>query len=197
MLPDYPKVKKELEKAYFLIFKKLVEGYTPDPFFRQVQVFEGGKTAIVREDGTKDETNPFQVESLFTISTKEIPNLKIDEILKRIDETAMQLSSERQKRLYQSLSDQLERAGRMMDGEGRSISAEVILEALDNVMITFDEGGNPQIPTLVIHPDLADKAKAADEEFKKSPELRERYDQIISKKREEWNAREASRRLVG
>jgi len=197
MLPDFPKIKNELAKAYFQIFKKMVEEYTPDPFLRQVQVFEGERTAIVREDGTKDENNPFKVESLLTISTEEIPTLRIEEVLKRLNEMAKQLSSERQKKLYQSLSDQLDKAGRMMEGKGRPLSAEVILEALDSVMITFDEKGVPQIPTLVIHPNLLDKAKAADAEFQKDPKLRARYDQIISKKREEWNAREATRRLVG
>jgi hypothetical protein len=47
------------------------------------------------------------------------------------------------------------------------------------------------------HPKLAEAANRAFAELKSNPQLKKELDWIISQKKEEWRAREASRKLVG
>lgn len=42
-----------------------------------------------------------------------------------------------------------------------------------------------------------ERLKAVEQEFESNPELQKRYDELMARKREEWRAREADRKLVG
>jgi hypothetical protein len=64
------------------------------------------------------------------------------------------------------------------------------------VQIAFDEQGNPRLPTLHIGPDLEASASQVLEEASKDPSAQARLNEIIERKREEWNAEQDRRKLV-
>jgi hypothetical protein len=87
--------------------------------------------------------------------------------------------------------------GNEIDGGGRPLSAELILDAWEKVQIDFDSDGGPQWPTIVVHPTQKDRLIAELSRLDFDLELRRRREALLTRKREEWRAREASRILVG
>ena len=63
--------------------------------------------------------------------------------------------------------------------------------------IDFDKDEQPELPTIVVHPDvfknIAEKLAA----FENDPEFRRKRAEILARKKLEWRAREADRKLVG
>jgi asparagine synthetase B (glutamine-hydrolysing) len=53
------------------------------------------------------------------------------------------------------------------------------------------------MPVVHINPAQEEDVKAMIRRLETEPELKKRYDAIMMKKREEWRAREADRKLVG
>jgi phosphoglycolate phosphatase-like HAD superfamily hydrolase len=63
--------------------------------------------------------------------------------------------------------------------------------------INFKEDGTPEELKLVTGPGAKERIKTLIEEYENSSELKEEYDRLMQKKKEEYDAREASRILVG
>jgi len=101
------------------------------------------------------------------------------------------------KHMFQTIEAGVKSVGNELSAGGKPITAELILDALDKVLVDFDADGQPQWPTIVVHPSLSDRLKAEDARFGSEPALAQRFAEIIERKREEWRAREASRVLVG
>lgn len=78
--------------------------------------------------------------------------------------------------------------GNVVDAQGQSIW-EAQLEMLETIEIHFDEDGNPTLPSLVLHPDTADKLGDPPDGFV------ERFNEILTRRRDEWLAQRRTRRL--
>jgi hypothetical protein len=98
---------------------------------------------------------------------------------------------------YRSMSETLDRAGQSISAQGRPLSAEHILEMLTKIQIDFDQSGTPRLPEIHIHPRMQEAADKAMRELQTNAELGRQWEALIVQKKEEWRAREASRRLVG
>ena len=68
---------------------------------------------------------------------------------------------------------------------------------METIWINFNADGTARMPTMVISPSNQESVKAMIQQMENSPELKKRFDYIMTEKREEWNAREADRILVG
>ena len=71
----------------------------------------------------------------------------------------------------------------------------MLLQALEAILIDFDEDA-PQLPTLVCHPDAAGRFKEVVEMAMTTEPYKTQYQEIITKKKREFNEREACRKLV-
>ena len=68
---------------------------------------------------------------------------------------------------------------------------------LETIQLEFYPDGRPHELHVVGRLFTPDRIKAADEELQHNPELEKRHDELMARKREEWRAREADRKLVG
>jgi hypothetical protein len=84
-----------------------------------------------------------------------------------------------------------------VDAKGKKLDVELILQMLETIQLEFYPDGGPHELHVVGGLFSPERLKAVDEEFQNNPELQKRHDDLIARKREEWRAREASRKLVG
>jgi len=80
------------------------------------------------------------------------------------------------------ISEVCDASGQTIDAEGRDF-VDVMIETLETIDISFDENGEHNL-TIVMHPDTL--AKLQDKQ--PTPEQEARIQQILERRREEWNA---------
>ena len=76
------------------------------------------------------------------------------------------------------------------------MTADMILEMLDRMELSFDDEGNWQPPRIIHGPALAATAAEVQKQLGVDRTLRARQDAIVNRQREEWRVREARRKLV-
>ncbi|MGA7326248.1 MAG: hypothetical protein WBX25_17630 [Rhodomicrobium sp.] len=69
-------------------------------------------------------------------------------------------------------------------------------ESGDLMEIEF-ENGQPKMPSIIIGPNNAARMEQLSTEAEENPEIQRRYDDLVAKKKEQFLAREASRKLAG
>lgn len=93
--------------------------------------------------------------------------------------------------LIQSISDVTDRTGNVMDAQGGPPTPDLILDLLEKMSISFDDEGNPQMPTLYAHPEMVDRLL----ETPYTEEHERRRQAILARKKEEFFAKKRTRRL--
>jgi hypothetical protein len=198
MIPDFPVLKKELNRAITRFMRerfKFHQGPLSD--VPQGRVFEGRRNVIVREDGSEDETKIREVSAETRIAADEIRELHLPKLLEKLDATVQEMAATQARHFYETISEGAEKIGNTVDGGGQRFTAELFLQAIERIWIEFNADGSPQMPTIHISPNQTDDVKRTIERLESEPDLKKRFDAIMTKKREEWRAREADRKLVG
>jgi hypothetical protein len=197
MLPDYPAVKREINRMLDRFLQQRVAKHLG--FWGTVprsQVFEGTRTYQQHSEEEGQETNFEEISASTSIAVSEIPTLTFEEILHRLDKSASQLAESMGRTSTAEMDRIVTAAGQVIDGKDIP-TTETILRALEKIEITFDELGDPIWPTLMCHPDKEESLKKALELVRSDPAYRQRFDDVLQKQRERERAREASRSLVG
>jgi hypothetical protein len=122
--------------------------------------------------------------------------MSLAEIMRRIDGVAQKLADELAKNIYGVASEAAQEVGNVVKAHGK-ITGEAILEVLEKIEIPFDDEGNPELPSIHIHPDMTETLKEALLSLRENPDLRARHEELLRRKKEIWRAREARRKLVG
>jgi hypothetical protein len=198
MLPDYPSLKKEISEVLQIVFRKRVENYTIG--MREIpktRVFEGKGMLIRRKTGEEDETSFMSSEIIFEIKMDEIPEMSINDLINKIDEAAREMAEKMETGFFKAISEVLDEKGQTVKQKGKPLSGKSILNVLDKIFIPFNKDGSPEMPTIFMHPNLTESMKKALSDLQSVPELKKEHDEIMQRKREEWRAEEASRKLVG
>lgn len=198
MLPDFIGLKKEIDSVLTLFMRKRFKFYcTGIQDVPKEQLFEGTGMTVQRASGDIDESAFFKNSTEFSISYHEVPNLSLQNILEKLDNVAKDMADQVQKTFYLKINKDLDRMGRTVDYKGKPFSAEAILAALESIQIEFNDDGKHNDLQIHIAPQLEESAKKAFYDLENDPTLKKRHEELMMKKREEWRAREASRRLVG
>lgn len=198
MLPDLPNLKSEIQKILDLYLAKQINirlgfiGESP----KQI-IHEGNRTRVIREDGSVEETELQMASAEITLNIDDIPFFTPEKRLSMINETADKMAKNMSTMLLESLQGTLEKAGRVIDQKGKPLDADAIFSLFEFTQIDFDRAGMHVPFSLVLSPELFEKAAQTLERIKSDPKLRERYEEIMLKKRMEWLDREAARKLVG
>ena len=198
MLPDLPALKGDLQEVLDDHLRALA--HSKLGVFSQVKrvhVHEGDRMRTVRADGSVEESGFRKASAEMVIRRSDVPTLTPEARLDMIDKMAAEMAEKVSKGLFDSLNATLEAAGQTVDNRGKPLSLEVFFEVLEKMHIDFDENGQPTGLQLVIHPDLAPTLRQLQEQFQTDLELQRRHRDLMDRKRTEWRAREAARKLVG
>ncbi len=151
---------------------------------------------ITRSDQTQSDTGIQQLSTTMEIKFSEIPDLTFEKAIAKYDEAILEI-------VRKQTGFALERIGadlptsQSVDAKGRKLDAEMILQALEKIQIEFYPDGRPHELHTIGGLFSEERLKAVEQEFQNNPELPKRYDELMARKKEEWRAREASRKLVG
>jgi hypothetical protein len=198
MLPDFPVLKSELNGAITRFMRMRARVHQgPLAEVPRGLVFEGHANVIIREDGSEDITRMFEASSELRIPTDEIRELHLPVLLQKLDKSAHDIVAAQAKHFYETLAEGTEKAGTALDAKGGRLTVELFLRMIETILIDFKADGSPEMPVVHINPAQEEDVKAMIRRLETEPELKKRYDAIMMKKREEWRAREADRKLVG
>ena len=194
MLPDYPEEKQKLSNIWTdYLDQKTNQLLGPFSMAVQFTHHEGNRWRIERSDGSLSETEYDAVQGEFSVSLDEAPTLTPEKIVAKLDIAADQMASKMAKGIFATLAQAANEAGNSINAKGQSLTKEMFLELISRIQIDFDKDGKPIMPTMIVPPGFD---RSILDEWSKDPEMRKKHDEIMIKKREEWNEREACRKLV-
>lgn len=157
-----------------------------------------GKTLIhnTLDNSSRQKTMSYQKTQFeYVFKYDKIPDMQPEDVLKIVDEKAEAMGEEMAKYQFKVLDETVKEAGNVVDAKGQKPSIEMFLDVLEKISITFDKDGKPNMPTLVIGHKQANDWKAVIEQSK-TPEIDEKFNEIMKKKKEEYDAEQAGRKLV-
>jgi hypothetical protein len=161
------------------------------------RIFEGENNSIIRPDGA-EEVNPMTTSSAeLIVKGSELKDLDLNTLLQKLDYLAIDMAKQRSKITYSSLQNGIETVGNTIDASGKKLTPELLLQMLEKIFLDFRPDGVPILPTLHIHPSMKESVEQLLKAMDENPKYADCFNAIIAKKREEWNAREADRSLVG
>lgn len=198
MLPEFPVLKDELNRAitrFMRMRASLYGGVTAT--VPQSRTFEGHQHVISRPGEEPEPSKMFQASSEVKFSGDEIQDIRLDQVLARLDQIAKDMAEQKAKQFFATITEGSQRAGTAVDAKGSPLTPELYLETLQKMLVAFHSDGSPIMPTLVVHPNMRDTVEAMKNQIENDPILRRRFEEIMRNKREEWRAREADRSLVG
>lgn len=124
-------------------------------------------------------------QSEWIVSLDEALDFDLDEFITRLYTMSEKHASQATKNILAHISAVSEEYGQVVEAKGREFF-EVICESLEKLEFVFDEEGKHNM-TLVLHPDNVKLMESL------TPEQRSVIDQIVQRKREEWNAKRRRR----
>lgn len=197
MLPDFPKLKKQLRLLFRQRLRQSFGHQAPViSELRKHQSHEGDTFTIHRLDGSVSTTAYQKTEVQFTIQKKDLPRLTPQELIAKIDDAAGKMAEEASKHLFEELERAVAEVGNVVNAQGKPISSELLLQMLQKIQMDFDEEGRPRGLTMVVGPKLAEALKLLIPQWESDPEFSRRHRALMEMKREEWRDRESRRKLV-
>lgn len=126
------------------------------------------------------------------VTMDDVYGFNLEKLCLDIYEYAQSFLKDMTKSMFSTLSQVTDFTGNVIDGKGKGVSHEMLIEMLEKIHIDFDQDGNPLLPSIVIHPDMANSF----EKLKSDEDLyKPRIDEIINRKREAYYAEKGCRGL--
>jgi hypothetical protein len=138
------------------------------------------------------EHEPLMIESRIIIKFDDVRSCNLDALSEQVDSMAEERLSIVMPHFFSVIGKTSEAAGTGTDARGKPFSFDSFLEGLEKVEIRFDREGQPILPTLVVHPLMAQQIASLPPP---TEEQQRAYDDLISRKRGEFNARRRYRKL--
>ncbi len=196
MLPDYPEIKKKIFDVYTARVNNIIK-YSSFGSFVKHTIFEGHKNRIIRHDGTVDDTEFKELASNISIDLKNFEDMSVEDIMKKVDECAFEMAKQQLHHFVKVIENTVNSVGNTVKCDGEPFQPKHFFDMLEKVEISFNKDNAPNLPTFVAATDTLNIVAEVLKMIKDTPELKEKMDNILKKKRSEWRDRESSRKLVG
>jgi hypothetical protein len=138
------------------------------------------------------QNQPMEILTRYVFTFNEIRSCDKQAFATQMDNAADQTLSVVMPRFFEMIRRTSDAAGTAIDVGGRPFTFEVYLEMLARVQIDFDNQGKPDLPQLVMGPEMA---RRLHEQPPPTQNQLERFAALIEKKRKEHNDRRRCRKL--
>lgn len=190
---DLPEYDRAFGEFFFEAINELMR--QKSPLLNKIPSHKVDRLPISRnsfEDGKVLDSPPFEIgASLIAMRTDCIAN-NVSVVAELVDDAAEQAVKIVVPQILETVGRLSQAAGTAVDAKGQKLSHDLMTESLDAVEIDFDDGGNPIFPTLVASPILLNALAKLPP---RTPEELARYNAMIERKREAFNARRRYRKL--
>jgi hypothetical protein len=186
----------EYRSAFGIFFHKALNALmkAKDPVLNMIKVEEREHIPthqVTTSTGETVELEAIVSEMGFILNHSDLVNGAFEALILNLDDAADQGLKVLMPKIFEYLGQVCDATGNVVDGRGQPFSFDHVLEALEKVQIDFDEAGNPELPTMVVSPEVFQKLKMNPP----TPEQLRKRDEIIERKRGEHNARRRTRQI--
>ena len=199
MLPDFPKIRKELEARTMLKLFEMARQIEPVlGEIRGVTQHEGDVIAYdqLTQHGVKVVTEDFKESRIqFETKVEDVPTLVGEKLDIKLWGIAEQMAAQLAGSLRQTLDTTTREVGNAVDAQGAPISKELWLQTMQRLEMTFDSAGRPQ-HIFWAGPKMIEFMRKAWEDWTQDREFMRKYKELLAQKYEEWRDRESCRKLV-
>lgn len=197
MLPTFPKSQKILSDEWNQrMFAKKNDTFPLELHPPILQIVEGKDSDFERDDG---KIKSFNIK-LHSVSVRhQIENdrgMTLEEFRKKADEAGEGLGKDMWQSITETITQAVAETGNEVKVKKGNLTQDDMLKMLETRAHNFDEFGMPQ-GRLVCGSEFANEVKQRIEEWKDDKGFHAKAEEIIRRKKAEFNEREARRRLVG
>lgn len=188
----------EYSRAQFEFFCDAVRGMmaAQDTLYGSIPIAEPSEVLPVTQNtmpsGEVVQNQPLMVQSSVIFQWDDILSCNLEALAEQVNKSAEERLSQVMPHFFDAFHRTSAAAGTAMDAGGRPFSFELFLEGLERIELQFDRDGKPHLPTLVVHPSMAEKLRSMPPP---TAEQQKALDDLIERKRTEFNARRRHRKL--
>ncbi len=135
---------------------------------------------------------PFVVSARYETTFQDVMAFDIDSLICQIDGLAEQTLSVVMPRLFEAVGKTSDAVGNSVDARGKHFSFDIFFECMEKLEMSFDREGNPERPVFVVNPKMAEYISSLPPI---TEEQQKKLDDLIQRKRTEFNARKRDRKL--
>ncbi len=157
---------------------------------------EGDAARFVGDDGSEHVVDYKEVVSERVVTDEELMTMQFADIIQMASNLGTDLGDQQARGVFEAVNQATEAVGNVLKTNGEKFTMEHFFKSLEMIDIDFDEEGNPKMPTMYIHPSMSERMKEVMETEADTPENNKRHEELMKKKREEFDARESHRKLV-
>lgn len=138
------------------------------------------------------EHQPVEFAMSFSVLSRDIIAGDPSSLITSIDNAADEGLKAFMPRLFEYMSQICDAAGTSLDAGGQRLSHDLIRQGYEKVEIDFDDEGNPLLPSIVLHPTMAEKIRQLPPPTEEQVRA---FREMIERKRQEFNDRRRRRKL--
>lgn len=196
VLPDFPETKRLFSRFFRTYMRRKFREFSPFSAFQTRYLHEGRAMKIIRADQSESSSGMEQLSAHLEIKFDEIENLTLQKAIEKHDAMVVDLVRKQTHFIRQRITSQIPES-QTLNAKGRKFDAQLLTELLEKMQIEFYPDGRPH-ELFVDNPLFTSERMAAiEKEIESNPELKRKFAEMMERKKEEWRAREATRKLVG
>ncbi len=196
MLPQFPKTQKLIDElANEAMFDAM---YEAGPLLLEIQSYqqnEGRKGSFQIDSGEIEQIDFKKTSVEMSSPAKPGQGESLNEILAMTARGGAEMGRKMQDTILQSVEAATEKVGNVIQIRNNEITPEAFLETMEKVEIDFDEDGRSR-SSWFLPPAMAAEFHKNYETWQQDPILRAKLAALEEKKKEQFRARETSRRLA-
>lgn len=147
---------------------------------------------VERYDDTSDPTNFIKATGEMTVRQVPMRDFGLPEVAAAYDDMARQFAEQQERMMMNTMDEVTARTGNVVNGEGKALSADKLLELFEKMEHSFSADGSWNAPTL-----WGGAPTSTVQEVMSDPAFQVRLNELLIRKRNEYRRREAGRILVG
>lgn len=197
MLPVFPKARAAMRDTFY---HELFEAmWNVSPILKKIRVrpqIEGEKASFEREDGKTIELEYEALRVQRELKFDDAKGLDPEAFLDTAHEIGSEMGHLTMQGILQTVHSAIEEVGNVVNCEGGGITFDKYMELTSKIQTEFDEEGRPRGKVLVTNPGYSKQLSQAIDQWEADPVKRAMMEAVMQKKREEYDEREANRRMV-
>src|SRR6187431_1205876 len=134
MLPDYPKLKRDIASVLD-DFVHLATAHYMGPFksIHHLRLLEGDGHTTVWENRQEDHVPIVTHSAGVTVTHEELPTMTMGDVLAKLMEVAKQLADQQAQQIYGRLDEVTAKTGMTLNAKGQALTSDLLLSALERI----------------------------------------------------------------